>query len=223
MLLIHGMWGSASQWNEFLKYFKACNIKARAIEYKKNERASFMDYVKEVAEVAENEVIVGHSMGGLIVQKVAEITKIKAGIAIGSAPPHGIKFGSFSLTLSSMRYLPKILMKKPFIPSYGFVRKYLLNCINEERAREIYSSLLPESPKAAYEVFMGKVKVDERKVNSPMLFIALKDDRVAPVELEERIASKYKAKLAVLNGCHWIFDSPHEIAEQIIKFASEIL
>ena len=223
MLLIHGMWGSASHWNEFLKYFKARNIKARAIEYKKNERASFMDYVKEVAEVAENEIIVGHSMGGLIVQKVAEMVETKAGIAIASAPPHGIKFGNFSLTLSSMRYLPKILAKKPFIPSYKFVRKYLLNCMDEERAREIYASLLPESPRAAYEVFMGKVKVDERKVSSPMLFIALKDDRVAPVELEEKIASKYKAKLAILEGCHWIFDSSHEIAEQIINFVSEIL
>jgi len=206
-----------------LEYFKERNIKAKAIEYKKNERASFMDYVKEVAEFSEGEIIVGHSMGGLIVQKVAEITKIKAGIAIASAPPHGIKFSNLSLTLSSLSYLPKILFKKPFIPSYKFARKYLLNCIDEERAREIYSSLLPESPKAAYEVFMGKVKVDEKSVDSPMLFIALKDDKVAPVELQKRIASKYKAKLAILKGCHWIFDSPYEIAEQIIKFISEIL
>ena len=223
MLLIHGMWGSPSQWNKFLEYFKERNIKARTIEYKKNENASFMDYVKEVVKFAEGEIIVGHSMGGLIVQKVAEMVEIKAGIAIASAPPHGIKFSNFSLMLSSMRYLPKILFKKPFKPSYKFMEKYLLNCIDEERAREIYTALPPESPRAAYEVFIGKISVDERKVSSPMLFIALTGDKVAPVELQKKIASKYKAKLAILQGCHWIFDSPHEIAEQIIKFVSEVL
>jgi len=206
-----------------LEYFKERNIKARAIKYKKNERASFIDYVKEVAKVAEGEIIVGHSMGGLIVQKVAEMVEIKAGIAIASAPPHGIKFGNLSLMFSSLRYLPKILAKKPFKPSYKFVRKYLLNCIEEERAREIYDSLLPESPKAAYEVFMGKVRIDEKKVRAPLLFIAGRQDKVAPLEMEEKIARKYDAEIVTVNSCHWIFDSPYEIGEKIVEFISKIL
>ncbi len=223
MILIHGMFGSPVQWNKFLEYFKERNIKAKAIEYKKSLKASFMDYVNEVAKIAENEIIIGHSMGGLIVQKVAEMVNIKAGIAIGSAPPKEIKFSNLSLAFFSLRYLPKILFKKPFIPSYKFVRKYFLNCVDDERAREIYRGLSPELPVAAYEVFMGKIGVDERKVSSPMLFIALKDDKVAPVELQKKIASRYKAKLALVEGCHWIFDDPRPVAEKIIEFIADMI
>ena len=80
-----------------------------------------------------------------------------------------------------------------------------------------------DGSKEVVAISWGHAKVDEKSVDSPMLFIALTGDKVAPVELQKKIASKYKAKLAILQGCHWIFDSPHEIAEQIIKFVSEVL
>ena len=223
MLLIHGMWGSPDQWNEFLEYFKERNIKAKAIDYKKKEKAGIMYYVNEVAKHAKNEILVGHSMGGLIVQKVAEMVDIKAGIAIGSAPPKGIKFGNVSLFLSSIHYIPAILLNRPFKPSYKFVKKYIMNCIDEERAREIYEKFGYESPRAAYEIFMGKVGVNERKIKAPLLFIAGKYDRIAPAKLEEKIARKYNAELNIVNSCHWIFDSPYEIGEKIIEFISNNL
>ena len=222
MLLIHGMWSSPIQWNEFINYFKDREIKAVAIEYKKKNNASFMDYVKEVAKVARGEIIIGHSMGGLIVQKVAEMVDIRAGIAIGSAPPRGIKFNNIGLTIHALRYLPSIIVRKPFTPSYKFVRKYLLNCVDEKRARQVYESLLPESPIAAYEIFMNKIDVDANKIKSPLFFMAGKNDKVAPPELEEKIAKKYNAKLSLYEGCHWIFDNPYEIGRKIIKFIGEI-
>ncbi len=222
MLLIHGMWGAASQWNRFVEYFKDRNVRAEAIEYKKIEKAGFMDYVKEVAKVAKGEILVGHSMGGLIVQKVAEIVDIRAGIAIGSAPPRGIKFKDAGLLLHSMKYIPSIILKKPFKPSYDFTRKFILNCVDEKRAIEIYKEMRPESPIAAYEVFMNKISVDEKKIDAPLLFIAGENDRVAPVELEEKIARKYNAEIATYRGCHWIFDEPHEIGRRIIDFMAHI-
>ncbi len=221
LLFIHGMWGSSKQWDNYINYFRERNIKAEAIDLKENidiRKASIMDYVRKVSSIANKKILVGHSMGGLITQKVAEMTNIKGMVAIASAPPKGIKFKNKSMEIHSLKYFPSILLKKPLKPSYNFIKKYLLNCINEERAREIYASLTYESPIAAYEIFMNEIDVDERKINAPVLFIAGKNDKVAPPKLEEKIAKKYNAKLILYNGCHWIFDDYREIAEDIMKF-----
>jgi len=214
------MWGTPLQWKKFIEFFRERNIKAEAIDYKKSIRDTFSDYVNEVAKKARGEILVGHSMGGLIVQKVATMVKIKAGIAIGSAPPKGIRFNA-PVTLHSIRYIPSILMKRGFKPSYKFARNYLLNCIEEERAKEIYSSFEPESPFAAYDVFKG-VKVDENMVKSPLFFIAGKKDRVAPVKMQRKIADRYKSRVEIINACHWIFDDPYEAGNKIIEFLGEL-
>ena len=225
LLFIHGMWGSGKQWNNYINYFKERNIKAEAIDLKENmdiKKVSMADYIKKVSSMADKKILVGHSMGGLIVQKVAEMVNVKGIVAIASAPPKGIKFRNKSMKIHSLKYLPQILLKKPFKPSYGFIKKYLLNCIDDKIAREIYEKLAYESPIVSYEIFMNKIDVDERKIKTSILFMAGKEDRIAPPELEEEIAKKYNAKLTLYNGCHWIFDNYREIAENIMKFIIEI-
>lgn len=226
LIFIHGMWSNADVWKDYIKYFEERNFPCKAINLKENldiRRASFNDYVKKVKNIVSKEdVIIGHSMGGLIVQKVAEEMNIKGGVAICSAPPKGIKFRNFGMLLSSLRYLPKILAKKPIKPTYSFLRKYILNCVDDEEARKIFYSIEPESPVAAYEVAMNKIYVDERKVKASLLFIAMKNDKASPPEMIEKIARKYKAKFVVLDGCHWIFKDWQGVAEEISKFLIKI-
>ena len=113
LVFVHGMWCDGSIWKNFVEHFEDRGFKCIAPDLNEGldlRRTRFEDYVAKIENmVGEEDVIIGHSMGGLIVQKVAEMAEIRAGIAIASAPPHGIKFSNFSLMLSSMRYLPKIL------------------------------------------------------------------------------------------------------------------
>jgi len=222
LIFIHGMWSNADVWKNYIKYFEARNYPCKAINLKEGlnlKDACFDDYVAKIRNIAsKDDVLIGHSMGGLVVQKVAEKIHVKGGIAICTAPPKGIKFGNFGMTLSSLQYLPKILLKKPFKPSYSFLKKYILNCIDEEEARKIFYTVEAESPRVAYELAMNKISVDERKVKSPLLFIAMKDDKASPPEMVEKVAKKYNAEFVVLDGCHWIFKEYEQVAYEISKF-----
>ncbi|RLF51454.1 MAG: hypothetical protein DRN11_02745 [Thermoplasmata archaeon] len=222
LIFIHGMWSNTNIWKNFIKYFEERNFPCKAIDLKEGlnlKEIGFIDYVKKVGAIAtKDDILIGHSMGGLIVQKVAEMQKIKGGVAICSAPPKGIKFRNVRMILSSAKYLPKIILRKPFKPSYSFLKKYILNCLPDDEARNIFYTVEPEAPKVAYELAMNKIEVNEKKVSCPLLFIATKDDKASPPKMVEKIAKKYNAQFIILDGCHWIFSKWQEIAEEISKF-----
>lgn len=226
LLFVHGMWCYPDVWDDFIDYFEKRNYECKSINLKEGmnlKRTFFDDYVKKVEGfVTKNDVVIGHSMGGLIAQKVAERANPKACIAICSAPPKGINFGNTSLTLSTLRFIPNIIFNKPFKPSYKFARKFFFNCLTEEEARMRYERMEYESAKVAYELAVKKVPVDEKKVKCPFLFIAGKNDVVSPPSLIKRIARKYNGKYMEYDVCHWIFKEWQKIVEGIQSFLIEV-
>lgn len=183
-------------------------------------KTRIQDYVNKVKSmVTEDDIVIGHSMGGLIVQKVAEETRIKGGVAICPAAPKGVKFRG-DIVLASAKYALKVMRGKPFKIDYQYVRKYMLVGIEEEEARKIYEKLEKESAIVTHELGRNKIAVDETKINCPLLFIATTKDRICSPELVKRIAEKYHAEYRLYDGCHHFFSNNNwrDIAEGILDF-----
>lgn len=89
LLFVHGSCGAAWNWDEnFLPYFAEKGFNAHAVSLRghgKSEipenfnRTSIADYVSDVLQAVETlpktPVLIGHSLGGLIVQKFLKKTK----------------------------------------------------------------------------------------------------------------------------------------------------
>ncbi len=100
---MHGAWHAAWCWDEhFLNFFADKGYRALALSLRghgnspsdKPLRAlSINDYVDDVAAVAAAlatpPVVIGHSMGGFVVQKYLESRDVPAGVLMASAPPSG--------------------------------------------------------------------------------------------------------------------------------------
>ncbi len=215
------MWGRAEFWRLFINYFDNKGFKCRALDLKEGmdlRKVSFADYVGKVKKIARKEdILIGHSMGGLIVQKIAEEKEIKGGVAICSAPPKGIKFPKKFLFFS-LKYFPKTIAKKPFKPDFFISRKFFMNCLEEEEARIEYEKLEKDSAIVGYELAMNKIAVDEKKVKCPLLFIATKDDTTSPPLIVKKMAEKYNVDYKIYGGCHWIFKNWRTIADGIQDF-----
>lgn len=107
LLFVHGAWHAAWCWDEhFLGYFADQGYHALAVSLRghggsptaKPLRAcSLADCVEDVATVAAGlptePVVIGHSQGGIVVQKYLETHDAPAGVLLASTPPHG-NFGS---------------------------------------------------------------------------------------------------------------------------------
>ena len=221
------MLANADRWNPLINYFNERNFSCKAVNLKEGlnlRKAHFQDYVNKVKDIAtKDDIVIGHSMGCLIVQKVAEEADIKGGVAICSAAPKGVKYPG-DIVLSSAKYAPQVIMGMPFKQDYRYIRKYMLVGIEEAKARSIYEKLEKQSAIVTYELGMNRITVDEKKVRCPLFFIATKQDGISPPELVQRLADKYNAEYKLYDGCHHFFSNNNwrEIAEGIHNFITKI-
>lgn len=107
LLFVHGAWHAAWCWDEyFLSYFADNGYRAMAVSFRGHGSSPISkplrsctvdDYVADVKSVADSlptkPVVIGHSMGGLIVQKYLESNDAPVGILMASIPPQG-NYGS---------------------------------------------------------------------------------------------------------------------------------
>ena len=240
LLFVHGMWGGSWYWLNFMNYFSSNGFECYAVNLRGHwgsrpvsniGKVSVLDYVSDVREVIENlkasPVVIGHSMGGLIAQKIAfkrgrifgeavnpcatalsPVGGIKAAVLICPAPPKGIRLtGSLSLMIGQMRYLPHLLLKKPLRPSYKLAVKTMLGCLDEADRLRVYDKMIPDSGLAAREMSCGKIEIDETAVPCPMLVISSLKDNITPAKVVAKVASKYQAELKEYpNHAHWIVE-----------------
>lgn len=103
LLFVHGAWHAAWCWEEhFLEFFAGRGYRAVAVSLRGHGRSatakplrtcSFADYVEDVSVCAgrlpRSPIIVGHSMGGLLVAKYLEAHDAPAGVLMAPAFPMG--------------------------------------------------------------------------------------------------------------------------------------
>lgn len=127
LLFVHGAWHGAWCWDEhFLDYFAQHGFAAHALSLRGHGTSEgrnrlrwtrLAEYVADVTQVAEQlphpPVVIGHSMGGAVVQKYLETHSAPAGVLLASVPPagalattlrlarrHPVQFAKVNLTFS---------------------------------------------------------------------------------------------------------------------------
>jgi len=104
LLCVHGAYASARQWDPFfLPFFAANGYPAYALSVRGHggsagrervKEARLKDYVDDVLAVMDRlpapPVLIGHSLGGMIVQKILTRRALPGAVLMCSAPPHGL-------------------------------------------------------------------------------------------------------------------------------------
>lgn len=105
LLFVHGAWHGAWCWDEhFLDFFVDKGYRVLAVGLRGHEAsanpkavrfASIADYSDDVESVASGlptrPVVIGHSMGGFVLQTYLESRDAPAGVLVASMPPHGAR------------------------------------------------------------------------------------------------------------------------------------
>jgi pimeloyl-ACP methyl ester carboxylesterase len=208
LVFVHGMWGGAWVWEQWLPCFAALgwdgyavNVRGRAGSKPVADigRVPFAEYVGDVASVARrlgDVVIVGHSMGGLIAQALAATLNPVAVVAVTPAPPRGIwPLRSGALLVATLRHAPALLGSRPLMPSRRVMTRLALAELSADAREAVYRRLVPESSRLARELALRGVFVDASSVRCPMLVVAAARDRITPPSVVRRVARRYGATL----------------------------
>lgn len=153
-------------------------------------------------------IVVGHSLGGLVAQKLAEAGAVRAAVLVCPAPPRGIPLVGWRLLRRTIPHLPAIARSRPLLGDEREHAELTLNCVPAEEHAALSARLVPDSGRAARDVLLG-VPVDASRVRCPVLVVSATKDRFVPPRVARRVAAKYRAPFrAYLGRGHFLPAEP---------------
>lgn len=238
ILFVHGAWHAAWCWEEhFLPYFAAKGYNSYALSLRghggsgKNKALRWMrtpDYVADVRQVAEtispHPILIGHSMGGYVVQKYLEQYQAPAAVLMASIPT----IGSLPFTLRQTIQHPLTMLRVILTLSL-----YPIVDTPEKAKREFFSANMPDEKVRAYaariqdEAFMmaldsGIFRLPRpKRVKTPLLVTGAANDNVFPVGQVESTARAYNVEAKIFpNMAHdmMLEDGWQSAADHILEW-----
>ena len=226
VLLIPGMFGGAWYFDRWQRFFADRGWTAYAMNLRGHQdsrpvadfgKTPMSDYVADAIEVASwlhgvhgmKPLVVGHSMGGLIAQKVAEAGAAHAAVFVCAAPPRGISALTMRLLTKMLPRTGALLGGKPVMLTLEEDADLALNRVPAEERASLHARMVPESGRAARDLAFGAVAVDARRVTCPVLCVSCEDDRFVVPSVGRKLARKYHAPWWLYPGHgHFLVQEP---------------
>ena len=221
LVLVHGLLGGAWYFEKYQRFFAERGHASYAVNLRGHHgsrpvhdvaRVSIMDYVDDVLEVTrtlEDPVLLGHSMGGLIAQKVGERDGLRGLVLLCAVPPRGIVLAGATLFRKQLKHLPSLVFSRPLQGSLDDAVDLFFNLIPADEREALHANVVSGSARAARECSLGAIAVDERRIRCPVLVVGGTQDRFVPVYVARRLAAKYSAQyLEFADHAHFIVWEP---------------
>jgi pimeloyl-ACP methyl ester carboxylesterase len=241
LLFIHGMMHGAWCWDVyFLDYFAHYGFAVHAVNLRGHGNSEgrerlrwtrIAEYVEDVAEVVRQlpsrPIVIGHSMGGFIIQKYLEDHAAPGAVLLSSPPPAGL-----------LGTILRIAERRPLAFAKANVTFSLLPVIaTPELAREaFFSEDVPDDRLLAYwkqmqdesyRALLDMVVLDRpnpEKVTTPLLVLGVgHDNMLTPGEIEAT-ARAYHTQAEIIPGvAHDSMLDPRwqSVAERILAWLKE--
>jgi pimeloyl-ACP methyl ester carboxylesterase len=233
LLFVHGLFAAGWMFERWTAHFAGRGRMTYALDLRGHGasapvadlgRVGLSDYIDDALRVTRalgDVIVVGHSMGGLIALKLAELRLARAAILVSPAPPRGIPLMSARLLVRQAKYLPALLRSREIRVERADADALILNRIPADERPAVFSRLQPDSGRAGREMTLGVVAIDRRRVRCPVAVFGGEDDRFIPLRIARRVAAKYDARLQILPGrAHLPMQEPgwRQAAEEIERW-----
>lgn len=214
IVFIHGLFMNPKSWQGWIKYFEAKGYTcyAPAYAYHEGEPANLRKNIDPklgtltfgnvidnlstfIDKLPEKPILIGHSMGGLAVQKLIELKKGVAGICIDPAPPKGIISFKWSFLKANLSTINPFKGDSVCVPSLEWFHYAFCNTLSlEETQIEYYKFVVPESRNIPRSTTKKDGQIDLKKPHEPLLIIAGEKDNIIPSSLNKKNFLAYTDK-----------------------------
>ena len=213
IVFIHGMFMTPKAWDKWQVYFQqqgyttiapAWPLHGGPIKQQWTPEAQtelgkltldqvIESYRKVLRQLPEKPILIGHSMGGLVAQKLLSEGLAEKAIAIDTAPPSGLIVFKWSFIKSNWAVInPFADIDQPFAPSFGDFQYAFANCLPEDDALSLYKDyVVPESRRVGRGTSSEVAKIDFSKPHGPLLLIAGEGDNIIPATLNLKNFKEY--------------------------------
>ena len=218
IVLVHGMFMNPLCWEKWIPRYQAKGYKVLAPawpgrdksveELRKNHPDPELPKLKlnNVADhfagiikgLNEKPAIIGHSMGGLVVQLLLQRDLAVAGVAIDPAPPTGVFTTAFSFLRANLPAINPFLLSQPALMTFEQFQYAFVNTLPLDEQRAAYDRyVVPESRGVPTSSLGTAGKIDFKKPHPPLLITAGEKDHIIPASLNKSNFNKYKASSSI--------------------------
>ena len=241
ILLIHGYGCAGDVWNPMAARLRAEGYRVvaptirSAVRTVEGPRAglaglTLADYVTEMSALAQalakedgrKPIVFGHSMGGLIAQKIAEAGQADRLVLFAPASPADARGKPklspvFTFLNMALQSKPETRAGKMWKPGFKFG---VMNAVPAARHDALYATMVHDSGQVLADLAWphkdpnGAAQVDATKVTVPVLVLAGALDRTTPLEDVRLIGRKYPAADLKIypNNAHYLIDEPNTMS-----------
>ena len=254
IVLVHGLWMTPLGWENWTERFEKAGHEVLAPTWPGFDRPieelrahpEVMNglgveevtdhYAAIIGALPEAPVIMGHSFGGLITQKLLSRGLGKAGVVVHSAPAKGtlgLPFSALKASFPVLRNPANVNRAVALSPKefhYAFANT--LSFEESEALREKYAIAAPGRPlwqaATANVSTHNATAVDLRKPDrAPLLFLASEGDNVVPASMNRENHRRYRKSPALTeikefpNRPHFVMAAPgwEEVADYALDFS----
>ena len=239
ILLLHGVFGRPALLEPWTRYFqeRGFEVHAPALPGRDPGRDEvlavtgiqdcFAVALEAYDGIGRAPVVIGHSMGGLLAQKIAAARSPRAAVLLASIPP-GTLWPQLRVLPHLFPLLPAVLAGRPFLPSEHTLRQVPLSTLSVGEQDDIVARLARDSGRVFREMSLGasSTRVNAAEVSCPVLCVSAGQDRNVAQWISRRIARRYRAEHHVHPDLpHWIIAASalDEVAAPVLSWLTGTL
>jgi pimeloyl-ACP methyl ester carboxylesterase len=236
LLFVHGAWHGAWCWDRgFLERVARQGLDVYAMSlrghgasagHERLRTTRVRDFVDDIEEVVDSlrarPVIIGHSMGGFLTQKLMERRSLPGAVLLASMPPNGV--GGFVGKLIRTDPVGALqanltLQLKPVVSTPDRVKRLFFSEVMSDEDVDLYASKLGNEAFLAYlDMLFGDLCTPAK--GTPVLVLGAKNDAIFPVQAQNRLAASYGTEALIFPMAHDMMLEPgwERVADTIAKW-----
>ena len=243
IVFVHGMFQNPKSWNNWIKFFeeKGYTCIAPAWPFHEGDPGTLREnppaglgelsldaVVTQIETVVAGQkdlpIVIGHSVGGLIVQLLSNKNLVAAGVCIDSVAPNAMFAFDWGFMKNSTLIINPVKGDKPFEMDAETFHASFANTMTEEESNAAWNEFAIHDSRNVLRDCLGSAgKVDVELPHNPLLFIGGEKDQIIPPQLNERNAKAYTDETSITefkeftNRGHFICGQPgwQEVAEYV--------
>ena len=216
VVFVHGSYSTAHIWEpRFLPYFSENGYGCHALSLRGHGAsdgmlswASLADYVEDVEQVVasleEAPILIGHSMGGLVIQHMIAKHRPRAAVLLATVPPSGLSSSAMHMSMLA----PDVLWQLGLLQSLGpeavsadVMARAMLSPDNKGEGQKLLTYLQRESPRVAAELLAPSQPSPVRGEGKPPILVLGGDaDVFLPLSAFRETATFFGAEMKILPG-----------------------
>jgi non-heme chloroperoxidase len=221
LLFLHGAYTAAWCWEHYLPYFANAGFHCHALSFSGHggsrrrdhlDSYSIDDYVKDVAEVIAGlpapPVLIGHSMGGFVVQKYLERHSAPAAVLMCSVPPQGLAASAFGMLFGRPGLFADLnrLMSGGQVALDSLREALFAQPVSVDDLARYYRMAQPESHRAIWDMMLFNLPHSTRTLahlphgNEDLLIVGAAHDMIIPASSVEMTARSYDVDATIYPG-----------------------